>query len=152
MIQKRINEKKGLAVFFNLNYEITSLFKLLGFDKVFTITDDRADALNILDRHVELSPPEVSSQNSDALFVNNDFSTDIESELSTPEVQPAEEFTESDNNENIFEPFVIECIKCRSLIRIKEAGEQLCPYCSADFIVNNGKKAVFRIKEIHSIK
>lgn len=56
MIQKNINDKNGLAVFFNMNYEIASLFKLLGFDKVFTIAADRADALNILDRHMELFP------------------------------------------------------------------------------------------------
>ena len=40
-------KKTVLSVFFNLNYEISSLFKLLGFDKVFTIAEDRADALDM---------------------------------------------------------------------------------------------------------
>lgn len=161
MIQKSISEKNGLAVFFNINNEISLLFKLLGFDKVLTTASDRADALNILDRRMELSPPEAPSQkiditeNTDSSFFDDDFAA---TEFTEPEQETfdlpdtfdmPENYDTPDDEKQAFEPFIIECIKCRSLIRIKESGAQLCPFCSAEFTVNEGKKAVFKIKEIH---
>jgi len=156
MIQKNINDRNGLAVFFNLNYETASLFKLLGFDKVFTIAEDRADAVNILDRHMELSPPGTPSRESSKISGNSRSFFDDEPALSEPVIPGPETFEipESfDLAEDIipaFEPFVIECVKCRSLIRIKESGDQLCPFCETGFTVDDEKKAVFRIKEIRS--
>ncbi len=168
MLQKSINSKNGIAVFFNVNYEITSLFKLLGFDKLFTITSGRADALQILDRHMELFQNDRIVQNSKAM-TRDDF-TPFEDEASLPDT----EFSDSDSDsftlfEDITEDItedkavdddiladnekdetlIIECVKCRSLIRIRESGDQLCPHCSAEFSVTDDKKAIFRIKEIH---
>ncbi len=160
MLQKSINSKNGAAVFFNLNYEITSLFKLLGFDRLFTIASDRADALQILDRHMELFQKDRTAQNS-GITAGNDF-TPFEDESSLPDSG----FSESDSDSfTVFEDtaedddiladnekdetFIIECVKCRSLIRINESGDQLCPHCSAEFTVTDDKQAVFRIKEIH---
>jgi len=120
MIQKRISGKNGLAIFFNLNFEISSLFKLLGFDKVLTIASGRADALQILDKHIEFSP------NKGELHEHNDF-VSIE--------------------EKNFDNFVIECIKCNSLIRINDFGDHRCPFCDAQFTVTDEKKAVFKINE-----
>ena len=165
MLQKSINSKNGAAVFFNLNYEITSLFKLLGFDRLFTIASDRADALQILDRHMELFQKERTDHNS-GTAAGNDF-TPFADESSIPDSGFSESDSDSftvfeditedteeedddilNGNEND-ETFIIECVKCRSLIRIKESGDQLCPHCSAEFTVTDDKQAVFRIKEIH---
>ena len=115
MIQKRISEKNGIVIFFNLNFEIHSLFKLLGFDKVLTIASNRADALEILDKHIELFPGKRERY---------------------------------DYNEiNVFENFIIECIRCDSLIRINDFGDHRCPFCDAQFTVTDEKKAVFKINE-----
>lgn len=151
ILQKKVNEKNGLAVFFNLNYEITSLFKLLGFDSVFTIASDRAEALNILDRHMELFPPELQHQTSDKKTDTEEIFEETLPDFPEPDKSEPEDSGDIEIVDHIFEPFIIECIKCRSLIRIKEQGEQLCPYCSADFTVTDEKKAVFKIKEIHSV-
>jgi len=150
MIQKIINEKNGLAVFFNLNYEIASLFKLLGFDSVFTIASDRADALHILDKHMELFPPGTEFRNSENIKIKPEPSSREESIEQEIELLDSESLTEIKENETNFESFVIECIKCRSLIRIKESGEQLCPYCNAEFSVTDRNKAVFQMNEINS--
>ncbi len=165
MIQKSIDERNGLAVFFNVNYEIKSLFKLLGFTQVFTIAADRADALNMLDRHMELFPDESQSLRSDSLLNAELSLTDDKSEISdfeNSDRSPSDDFEEFNNLDEFdnfdgsddfdgsnvpVEPFVIECIQCRSLIRVKESGEQLCPYCNAGFTVSEGKKAVFKIHE-----
>jgi len=146
MIQKSINGRNGIAVFFNLNYEITSLFKLLGFDKVFTLAENRADALNILDRHMELFPSDNKSD--EVVFDDELYNEDKNAFAETGEPEP-ELFDIIDDKKNEgenIEPFIIECLKCKSLIRIKEYGDQLCPYCSAGFTVSDKQKAVFKIK------
>jgi len=149
MIQKSINEKNGLVVFFNVNNEISSLFKLLGFDTIFTIASDRADALHILDKNMELFPGEITPQISGQTDSMDEFHSEEDSVFSEFEESEPELFSEIDESSSAFEPFIIECIKCRSLIRIKETGDQLCPYCSAEFTVDDDKKAVFKIKDIH---
>lgn len=156
MLQKSINEKNGFVVFFNLNHEITSLFRLLGFDRVFTIASDRADALQILDRHMELFPADLKKGHQAVSEQNVPGSRMDELDESQFEKLDSDSFTiledelEADYSEESFESFVIECIKCRSLIRIKERGEQLCPYCNAEFTVSSDRKAVFKIREMHS--
>ncbi len=156
MLQKSINSKNGVAVFFNLNYEITSLFKLLGFDKLFTIASDRADALQILDRHMELFQKDNPSQSSGVKTTVGHPTFEETSSILEEDLQEEDSFTvledseDTAENENRDESFVIECVKCRSLIRIRESGDQLCPYCSAEFTVTDEKQAVFRVKEIHS--
>lgn len=164
MLQKSIARKNGTAVFFNLNYEITALFKLLGFDRIFTIASDRADALQILDRHMELFQKDKNPHKPAAAATDNFTLSEDESPLSENRLHESDpdSFTVfEDINEDISEKgdilpegyenddtFVIECVKCRSLIRIKESGEQLCPHCSAEFTVTDNKQAIFRIKEI----
>lgn len=150
MIQKSINEKNGLAVFFNINSEIVSLFKLLGFDTVLTIAEDRADALHVLDKNMELFPGGVPSRIIDNTDNRDEFHPEEESVFSEFEDSEPELFSDIEESGNTFDPFVIECMKCSSLIRIKESGDQLCPYCSAEFTVADDKKAVFKIKNIHS--
>lgn len=168
MVQKFINEKNGLAVFFNLNYEITSLFKLLGFDLIFNISSDRAEALHILDKHMELFPDETSHEVSvkdnfeepplteEKLISEKPHEKDSRiSEISTfmemPETSGTSVADENEIKKEIFETFIIECIKCKSLIRINEQGEQLCPYCNAEFTVTDQKKAIFKIRDIREI-
>jgi len=139
-----------LVVFFNINNEIASLFKLLGFDTLFTIAADRADALHILDKHIELFPGTIMPPISDTSDISDAFPSEEKSVFSEFEESEPELFPVIEDTANTLEPFVIECVKCRSLIRVKESGDQLCPYCSAEFTVTDEKKAVFKIKEIHS--
>ena len=53
-LQRKISEANGFFVLFNLSGEILTLYRLLGFDKVFRIAESRADALQIMDRQMEL--------------------------------------------------------------------------------------------------
>jgi anti-anti-sigma factor len=155
MIQKKINEKKGLALFFNLNREISSLFRLLGFDKVFTTAEDRADALHILDRHMELNLSGNFPQQRDIadepekFFPDEEISIrEIEEDESEP-VNPVSSAKSGSHDDATLDPFIIECVKCRSLIRIKHSGDHFCPYCNAEFTVDSDKNAVFEIREVH---
>lgn len=151
LMYKIIHEKNGLIVFYNLNYETASLFKLLGFDKIFTMAEDRADALQILDRYMELHPashdremviqetdgqdqtPAISEEISDFIEEDNGFDHIIDASPVETDFVPEEKVT----------PFVIECLKCKSLIRVKERGDQMCPYCDTEFTVTGENKAEF---------
>ena len=156
MIQKRISEKNGIAIFFNLNFEVFSLFRLLGFDRVLTIASNRADALQILDKHIELFPDKAEE------YAYNDFELSeqkdkekkeapapLNLELPKPKARVNEDRARlnDDFKINSFENFVVECIKCDSLIRINDFGDYRCPFCDAPFTVTEEKKAVFKIKE-----
>ena len=164
MIQKRISEKNGIAIFFNLNFEVFSLFRLLGFDRVLTIASNRADALQILDKHIELFPAAGGQYVYDE-FVLNEQKDEVKgkdsakekkkepaalnSELPKPmaRVNKDRERLNDDFEITSFENFVVECIRCDSLIRINDFGDYRCPFCDAPFTVTEEKKAVFRIKE-----
>ena len=146
MIQKKISKKNGLVIFFNLNFEVFSLFRLLGFDKVLTIASSRADALQILDKHMELfySKGELYDHN-DFDFIEQKDKEDEPASLNVklPKSKP---IVKEDYEINLFENFVIECIRCNSLIRINGFGDHLCPFCDAKFTVTDEKKAIFKIK------
>ena len=149
MIQKKIGERNGIAIFFNLNFEIFSLFRLLGFDKVLTIASNRADALQILDKHIELFPHsgKPSVENNPAVKEQRDKEkkdTPAAANVEQPKPKP---IVKEAVNINAFENFVIECIRCNSLIRINNIGDYRCPFCDAPFTVTDEKKAVFRVKE-----
>ena len=143
MVQKKISKKSGLVIFFNLNNEISSLFRLLGFDKVLTIASDRADALQILDKHIELFYSK--DLNNDFDFIEQKDKEDKPAQLNVKLEKP-KPVVKEETEINLFKNFVIECIKCNSLIRINEFGDHLCPFCSAEFTVTDEKKAVFKIK------
>lgn len=152
LLQKSVHDKNGLIIFYNLNNEVASLFKLLGFDKVFTIAEDRADALQILDRHMELhqTSPGIISEDTETRShpevrgITGEISEFIEEDNGVETIidePPAAAGTDNDDGE--FKPFVIECIKCKSLIRINERGDQMCPSCNTEFKVTDENKAEF---------
>ncbi|MCL1865726.1 MAG: STAS domain-containing protein [Spirochaetes bacterium] len=153
MIQKKVSEKNGFAIFFNLNFEVFSLFRLLGFDKVLTIASNRAEALQILDKRIELFPDKGELYDYDDFTLSEQKDKEDEfASFNIDNVEPLE--LKSIINEydeiNSFENFVIECIRCNSLIRINEFGNHLCPFCDAEFTVTDEKKAVFKIKDNRS--
>src|SRR4030042_5735425 len=61
-LQRKISEANGFFVMFNLSSEIQTLYRLLGFDKVFRIAESRAEALQIMDRQREPRDRGVSGQ------------------------------------------------------------------------------------------
>ena len=124
-LQKRIAEKNGFFVIFNLNTEVQTLFNLLGFDKVFRIAHDRADAIQIMDRQLELHEK--------GNYV--EMNADIIPELSLNENEGKSVISPPGETEGFRNPIIIECISCKSLIRVKERGEYQCPDCKTEFSV-----------------
>ena len=156
LIQRNISEKNGTLIMLNLSGEISSLFNILGFSEIFKIADDRAEALKILDRIIELKTDLVyhkkaktGSELQDLPCENKfDISHDLKPDTGPERVSPnildeAETVNIPEKTEKKFEPFVIKCLHCSSPIRIREKGLHLCPECSSEFNVTDHQKAVF---------
>ena len=124
-IQKRIAEKNGFFVIFNLNDEISALYSLLGFDKIFRTAKSRIEAMEIMDRQMELRESGVSGEEDSIPDITDDEFHTIELEPDGPARSETEETDEK--------ALVIECSHCQSLIRIKAPGDYLCPDCRAPF-------------------
>lgn len=153
-IQKKISENNGFFVIFNLSDEIISLYKLLGFDKIFRIAGSRTEAMQIMDRQFELRD-DYSDKNKDNNKDNNKVTVKKEEDPESKTI--GKKFSDNDqiiekqhkidksinNDVSVFNPFIIECAKCKSLIRIKKIGTYNCPECGIEFSVNNDYSAVF---------
>lgn len=150
MLNKRAAAGNGTAVFCNLNSEVTGLFRILGFNRIFTIAENISEALDILEERMGYRKPERREK----LKTDDDTMSPEERELPLPEPE-LEDFDEpavfNDDFEFIeskaIEPFVIECLKCGSPVRIKERGDHICPFCRAEFSVSGRGKALFKIDE-----
>jgi anti-anti-sigma factor len=158
MIQKIISEKKGQLVLSGLSNETETLFKLLGFMEIFRTAENRADALRILDRAMELKGrAEQSDEQSKGIDIITEDSF-LEQNNTIPQqprnsIMPErissliiDETPEKIGREDKgapFEPFIIKCVNCSSLIRIKERGDHICPECSSGFEVTGPGSAVF---------
>ena len=124
-LQKKISEENGFFVIFNLSDEIKALYEVLGFDKVFRIAEDQSEAMQVMDRQIELRQKG-----------NDQGYYDIK-------VMEEDERGPGPVSEQVFHPFVIECANCRTLVRIKQSGDYLCPACKTEFTILPDQTAVF---------
>jgi len=152
MLHKRLNAKDGTAIFCNLNSEVTALFRILGLSRIFTIADNISDALDMIETGIDRSEPfiEEKIETDSHESASEQDSSLITGTLPEPELTGFDESVQFNDDfefieEGIIEPFVIECLKCGSLVRIKEKGDHLCPFCEAEFNVSDDGKALFKI-------
>jgi len=149
MLHKRAIAANGTAIFCNLNSEVKALFRILGLSKIFTIADNISAALDMIEAGIEGNSPysegmiEPADENiiphpPAGITLPEPELTDFEDNVSFND-----EFEFIDDE--LVEPFVIECLKCGSLVRIKEKGDHICPFCEAEFNVSDDGKALFKI-------
>lgn len=152
MLHKRLSTKDGTAVFCNLNSEVTALFRILGLNRIFTITDNVSEALEMIETGIPGNEPFVEEKTESPEY--NEFPVKNPGISSTtlpePELVDSGEPVQFNDDfefieEDIIDPFVIECLKCGSLVRIKEKGDHICPFCEAEFNVSDDGKALFKI-------
>ncbi len=149
LVQKLIAEKNGFIVLFNLSGEVNTLYRLLGFDKVFTIAEDQSEAMERLDRQMEMRrtglPPhreiETVRTSPDELD-NSESEKPAENRPVLPEQPVLEPSPPVD-----FEAFIIKCLKCDSPVRINEPGRHICPHCRQGFDVTGPGEAIFNLND-----
>jgi anti-sigma B factor antagonist len=112
-VQQKIKARNGFFVLCSVSDEIHSLYEILGFNKLFTIANDRAEALDIMTRYKGLSQQGAGQSQSP------------EPESSINKKEP--------NAENFGESYVLECGNCKSLVRVRSYGLYMCPNCQTEF-------------------
>lgn len=147
-IQKKISENNGFFIIYNLSKEILSLYKLLGFDKVFRITENRSDAIQTMDRQIELRDKNKNEdQGVERLEIHDTHLEEtphtIEDENDFDDVLKKLDEHLQEDHEVDFSPFVVECANCKSLVRIKKSGNYICPSCKSTFSIMSDQSAVF---------
>ncbi|HOT46731.1 MAG TPA: STAS domain-containing protein [Spirochaetota bacterium] len=151
-LQRKIYEANGFFVIFNLPHEIMTLYTLLGFDKVFRIAGDRAEAIQVMDRQMELrakglrdEPPPEPAPAVTAAAVPQAGPEPVE-EVPPLSVKPLEE-RKKDGEAAVKEApaeqrpgtRIMECSHCRSLVRVSRDGNYLCPHCNREFAVKSSE-------------
>lgn len=151
MLHKRITAANGTAVFCNLNNEVRALFRILGLSRIFTIAGNISEALDMIECGMtgDEYSAEVTTEQSDYI---SEHEKDETITLPEPELSDFDEPLQLNDDfdlieEETIEPFVIECLKCGSLVRINEKGSHICPFCEAEFNVSDDGKALFKIDE-----
>lgn len=139
-IQKKILALKGIFILCTVSDEIQALFKLLGFDKIIRIATDKAEAIQIMDKHFKLAEDIQKEQIYAGKKINAETGSmdeDSETELS---------FMKSydETGQKIFEnPIILECANCKSMIRVKKSGSYICPDCKSEFFVDSDQTIIF---------
>ncbi|HON80218.1 MAG TPA: STAS domain-containing protein [Spirochaetota bacterium] len=151
-LHKRIAGSMGVFVLCNLRNEITTLFGILGFDKVLTITRSREDAEGIVLKHIQLGThpaPLASADGDEGITVRIIEDDDDGSHSGVPadtESTHGSGAASEDSNEESDEfeaPVVVECAECKSLIRVKKSGNYICPDCNTEFYVEEDQTVIF---------
>jgi anti-anti-sigma factor len=163
LIQKKIAEINGAFIVFNLSEEILSLYSILGFDKIIAILPDRKSALEMMEHQMQIrsesaeaSAPDSTAE--DDILIPAELSAEsVPEDIFTfdeppPRRTPSRETPDPaedpalgmvEDTAGSFEPFVIECARCSSLIRIRKVGDFMCPSCSAEFTVMEDQTVIF---------
>ncbi|MBN2042047.1 MAG: STAS domain-containing protein [Spirochaetes bacterium] len=140
-IQKKVLAQKGMFIICSVTDEIQALFKLLGFDKVIRTAADKAEAIQIMDKHFKLEE-EIRKEQIDIM---NQSQMNIDSgEIKTDSDNSLVMNFYKDNTEKVFEnPIILECSNCKSMIRVKKSGNYICPDCKTEFFVDPDQTVTF---------
>jgi anti-sigma B factor antagonist len=137
-LQKKISEANGFFVIFNLPEEISTLYSLLGFDKIFRIAPSRAEALQVMDRQIELRDKGLSEEAEPPAPEEPEapVAAAVIMDTPAPAERPAEKAkTFSGEEGSASRSKIVTCATCRSQIRVYRDGDYLCPYCGTELTV-----------------
>lgn len=141
--QKKIISNNGFMIICGLSDEISSLFKLLGFEKIFMVAGTKDEAIETMSKQLELRSEDM--KNIHALQTGaggRDTAAEVELKSDYPGGSEAEPDGVRDALE-FSSPIILECTECKSIIRIKRAGSYICPDCKTDFFVDQDQTIIF---------
>ncbi len=160
-VQKKIKKSNGYFILYNLSSEVSSLYEILGFNRVFRIAAGRIDAMQIMDRQREKGEFGAEGEEDSGSFaVSLEEDEDItvsefqgsffdEEESFPKEIQSKQRREQKTGGKReeprpaAFDPFIVECKNCKTLIRIKQSGDYLCPTCKTELTVNSDQTVDF---------
>lgn len=138
--EKKIIAAGGFMVICNLPDEISSLYNILGFDRAFRIVSTKEEAMEIMDKQIELRADSIDFQTT-----GEDESEDsVIADECRDDYTHSEFSLEGERDKLPFEsPIILECAECKSIIRIKRAGNYICPDCKTDFSIDEDQTIIF---------
>mgnify|MGYP000883422475 CR=1 FL=1 len=139
LVQKKISEKNGSLIIFNLSHEIRSLYSLLGFDKIFRIAESRIEAMQTMDKQIELINMKTGAGNAAGAGPGD------EPRPRPGDLPEAGQGTAGPaGNSGKFTPIIVECAGCGAMVRVRQSGDFLCPECNREFTVEEDRSITFR--------
>ena len=137
-LQKKILSLRGFFIICNISEEISALYSILGFDKIIKIAKTKDEALDIMEKQINMMQSEG--------FGAHDRSIEPELPGSNPDLKRAHVGLETGepDGETVFpQPLILECSNCKGLIRLKRSGTYICPDCKTEFVVEPDQTVVF---------
>jgi anti-anti-sigma factor len=126
LLRKKISESKGYFLLFNLSDEIMTLFRVLGFDRIFRVAVSRTAALQMLDHLVDTGGGGAEDN------AGGSNAADVSVGGAVHETGPGPDAAN-----------VVICGSCGSSVRVNGDGSYLCPECNSEFTVA-GQRIVFK--------
>ena len=157
-LHKKIAQLKGILIISGINAEISDIFSILGFYKLFVIIQNR----NLAVRKIEEALNSPESFNSDFKEQNNANAFNIDSrELVEEPVPSIPKMYDNGYTENLvlfkedhkgteiveksiaFNAFILECPNCKDMMQVTHIGQNSCSNCYKVFTVNEDQTVYF---------
>ncbi len=157
-LQKKIVDADGMMVLAGASEELSTLFAILGLDRLVSLTENRKEGQVLLEKHIQFrqSPERQKESRLSELkpqplenfevLEEGKQSEDIHAAPSSAE-QLREEEIDGDmggKSGTEFEtPLVVECAECGTFTRVQQSGIYLCPECHTEFTVEKDQTIIF---------
>ncbi len=144
-IHRKVTSLKGALVICDLQDEVYSIYKLLGFEKILKIAGNRDEAAALIEKHIEfISNPETARKESIA-------GKEVPAESPLWDVKSPDAInnrietkkTDTDGNIIFEHPLIVECAECKHLLRAKMSGSYICPECHVEFSIEKDQTIIF---------
>lgn len=157
-LQKKIVAADGMLALAGASEELSTLFTILGLDRLISLTENRKEAQMLLEKQMQFKQSgerrkesgvtESKPQPLEEFEILEEESTSVDN---TPvplrAQQPVSEESVNGigiNSVNGFKvPLVVECAECGTFTRVQQSGTYLCPECHTEFTVDKDQTIIF---------
>lgn len=157
-LQKKIVAAEGMMALSGASEELSTLFAILGLDRLLSLTESRKEGQVLLEKHMQFRQNAEQQKEEDhsgeapqPLEVFEVLEEEKPSAESHPGPTRTEQLVSSEIAADIsgrggaeFEmPLVVECAECGTFTRVLRSGTYLCPECHTEFTVEKDQTIIF---------
>lgn len=157
-LQKKIVAAEGMMAIAGASEEISTLFAILGLDRLISLTENRKEGQVLLEKHMQFR--ETAKRHKESKVTESKPQPLDEFEILEEEKQSEGIHATPSRMENLvskgitkdierrnsaeFEiPLVVECAECGTFTRVLRSGTYLCPECHTEFSVEKDQTIIF---------
>ncbi len=156
-LQKKIVAADGMMALAGASEEFSTLFTILGLDRLISLTENRKEAQMLLEKQMQFRQSGERRMESDSGTTTRPIEVFkvLEEERPSADIHSAPSHAEQLHPEEIegtlermsgakFEtPLVVECAECGTFTRVQQSGTYLCPECHTEFTVDKDQTIIF---------